>query len=777
MTRCSTRFALLAGTAWLIGSQSAFAQTAPAVTPAQESATATPDADAAQIGVIIVTATKRAESINRVGMTINAATGDTLTQRGITDTASLTKIMAGFNFTPSQFQQPVYVLRGVGLYDSGLGSALAVTVYQDHVPFSSPVMTELSPIDIERVEVLKGPQGTLFEANSTGGAINYIAAKPTKTFIAGADLTYERFNRINLTGFVSGPISSTVGARIAGRASSGGAYQYSLSRPLERLDDARSFQIRAIIDWEPTDSLRFALASNAFRDKSDTQPLQFDGAIPENPTKASVRLLTQSRAPEDPRAADWAKDNDPLRSNDKLCQLALRGDYDLSSGITLTSLTCYQTFKEDKNADFSGINGSTFTRSEGSASSLRTVGSVKSLFRELRLSGDLGSLRWIVGGNYDYLDVKETRFFTLHEPITQPLPFVSPFDHIAGQTGQTIVDHAAFGNNDYQLTSAFTAHAGLRWTRSIRTANSCTFDWSPTLTGNAQIKALQGFFNMIRRRTGPVVLIGRGQCASLTSASAMPALTPLLNGVDNRLDEKSLSGRFGIDYRSGGGTLLYGNSSSGYKAGVISPSAASATDEFMPLVEERIDALEVGFKAPLANGHARLNAAELCYDYRNKQIRGRYQDPIFGVLDNLQNIPKSRVVGVEAELHVYPIRGLTTIIAGTYIASKVTSSYISLTIPGTGGDFKRSVLPYTPKVQIVADGRYELPAFEGIKAFIGASVVYHSKSNATFTTSAAPAPGYDIRDYTLLDFRAGIADPGGAWRLSAFGQNITTSFI
>ena len=125
-------------------------------------------AASSEIDEIVVTATKRSQSINSVGMTITAATGDTLIERGITSTADLVRVTPGLNYTPSPYQEPVYVLRGVGLYESGLASSPAVTVYVDQIPLTSPVMTEVSPLDLERVEVLYGPQGTLFGQNSTG---------------------------------------------------------------------------------------------------------------------------------------------------------------------------------------------------------------------------------------------------------------------------------------------------------------------------------------------------------------------------------------------------------------------------------------------------------------------------------------------------------------------------------------------------------------------------------------------------------------------------------
>ena len=141
-----------------------------------------------QYGEIIVTAQKRAESINRVGLTINAFSADDLRNRQVSSLDDIAKIVPGLNYANTQNGTPVYTLRGVGFYDTSLSSYPTVSVYLDEVPLPFPVLTRHSAFDLERIEVLKGPQGTLFGQNATGGAINYIAAKPTDHLTAGVEL-------------------------------------------------------------------------------------------------------------------------------------------------------------------------------------------------------------------------------------------------------------------------------------------------------------------------------------------------------------------------------------------------------------------------------------------------------------------------------------------------------------------------------------------------------------------------------------------------------------
>src|SRR5213079_580951 len=116
-----------------------------------------------------------------VPLSITAATADQLAKAGVNNPADLEKVVPGFTYQPSSFGTPVFTIRGIGFFDTAVAVAPAVTVYVDQVPLPYLAMTQGASLDLERVEVLKGPQGTLFGQNSTGGAINYIAAKPGRT--------------------------------------------------------------------------------------------------------------------------------------------------------------------------------------------------------------------------------------------------------------------------------------------------------------------------------------------------------------------------------------------------------------------------------------------------------------------------------------------------------------------------------------------------------------------------------------------------------------------
>ena len=169
----------------------------------------------ATVGELVVTAEKREENIQNVGMSVQAASGDRLLKLGINSTEDLTKIVPGFEVTPNYYGTIVYTIRGVGFQDTSLAGSPTVTVYQDQMPLPFSILTAGATLDLQRVEVLKGPQGTLFGNNATAGAINYIANKPTDTFETGGDVTSATSQTANVQGFVSGPITQGLDARLA----------------------------------------------------------------------------------------------------------------------------------------------------------------------------------------------------------------------------------------------------------------------------------------------------------------------------------------------------------------------------------------------------------------------------------------------------------------------------------------------------------------------------------------------------------------------------------
>ncbi|WP_197277034.1 TonB-dependent receptor [Sphingomonas profundi] len=761
--------------------------TDPAVTsdvvPSATQSTPTPDTAGVStnegIQEIVVTAQKRSETANRIGMSITALPAIALTQKGITSPSDLAKVVPGFVASPAPRGAPVYAIRGIGFDDSTLGSASTVATYIDEVPLSYPVETRFATMDLERVEVLKGPQGILFGQNSTAGAINFIAAKPTDEFKAGFDGSYGRFNEAMGQVFVSGPLSDRLKVRISGMGTRSDGWQKSYTRD-DKLGAKRQYAGRIIAMWNPVDALQLTLNVNGWRDKSDTQAAQLQNAFPLLACCGPAPYANYPHAPNNARAADWdANPLFPLRRNDSMFQSSLRADLTLAEGLVLTSISAYTRYKQNFAIDLDGANIRDF--------SLTDKGKVNSFNQEVRLAGDFDRLKFIVGGNYAKDKVYQYNGYFLPESSVN-IGFLGNTD-AASFFSQPIKDVAVFGNVDFKVTDSLTLHGGARYTKDKRIYTGCTADYGDGVQG--------GIFNIVYASiVGHPFNIQPGGCTSNN-----PVLNPngsvkdLIPGLAvQKLNQDNVSWRAGVDYQATPTMLVYANVSRGYKSGSFPSVNVVANSQLEGVTQESVLAYEGGVKAGLFNRRLQINAAGFYNDYTDKQLRGRILDPFgfFGVLDKLLNIPKSRVYGAEISVQALPTEGLNLNVSATYVNTKVTKSFFAYDPVGNLFDYKGLAFPHTPKWNITASADYERPISNGLKGFVGANLLYQSKTIGLFADPAiisqspldpvnrpgvkVPGNSFDVKAFTTVDAQVGVADADGKWRAWIFGRNIFNEY-
>ena len=795
--------------------QASIAALAFAVQPAlAQDAAPQANEDSTDSSVIIVTAQKREQALNDVGLTITAATGEGLAERGIRGPEDLAKLVPGFTFTQSIYSTPVYTLRGIGLYDATFGAAPSVSIYTDEVPRNVPVMSDALDLDIERLEVLKGPQGTLFGQSSTGGAINYIVGKPTDSFEMGGYASYERFDRFELSGHVSGPLSDTLRARLAVKGVTGGAWQQSFSRPDDENGKERKLMGRFSLEFEPSSAVKFLFTATGARDRSDPLAAQYAGTelnvygtqaaltasgnpfgfvnaerfaqvgvatspgfdnsrIPRQDivvrrlsssdpsVRAGARAILGTPISNGARGADWTPGLLGKSDNDYF-QFALRSDFAVSDSVTITSTTAYAK----KNLEYAqDIDGTT-----ARVGDIPLDGQVEAFNQELRIAGDSGGINWIVGATFDDVRSEQNNFFILND-------YSNNFGGVITLTRNNFnskqQSFGLFTNIEAELTSNFTVQGGVRYTKNKLDAVYCYND-PPEDTAQGTAFVFGAFLNSVP------ITIRPGECFPTTGDLLLGTSRSTLVPVESSLDEDNVSFRVGANYKFDGGTLLYATLSQGYKAGIFSAIGASRVTQYTPATQEKVIAYEAGFKAPLGDRRVQLNGAAFYYDYSDKQVRGRIQDAVFGLLEKLLNVPKSYILGLEGEITAEPVDGLNLSIGATYIRSKVTGDYSATpdglavyNASGFTGNFKGSKLPYTPEFSANFDAQYEASLSTNMKGFLGGTVLYQGKQNATFETPVLRADEFVIPSYTTLDLRAGVAAEDDSWRVSVFGRNVT----
>lgn len=740
--------ALMGGAAWsFLLANPATAQTAPAAVD--------DGSDQVQLQEIIVTAQKRQESVNKVPMSITAVTADELAAAGVSRPRDLAKVTTSFNYTDSYVGSPIYTLRGVGFSDISLGGRPTVSIYVDEAPIPFAIETRGASLDLERVEVLKGPQGTLFGQNATGGAINYIAAKPTDDFEAGLDAGFGRFNALELGGFVSGPLSDTLSARVAINHSSMDDWQRSYTSGAEN-GQTDFTNARFTLAWEPSSTFRANLTVSGFIDKSDVQAGQAIAITPAIPAAAAFvpGLLTYPLSPERARAADFNTGKDYSRDNNYL-QSTLRMELDLSDSISLTSLTSYSRFRERQLQDIDGIALENIHQF--------TDGKIRSFSQEIRLAAELGDRgNLLFGASFSRDKVLENGLVTNPEStvaftfVPFGLPLFTSFVDINNQRSK---NWGIFASGDYEVTDTVRVYGGIRYSRNIINYNGCTADAGDGVTA----LNFGTLLNVFQAGAGLPISppIAPGGCVSADAAFA-PGL------VTDRLDEDSVSWRAGLDWKPTDGLLLYANASKGYKVGSYPTLAATSQSQLTPAVQESLVAYEAGFKATLANRTIQINGAVFHYDYRDKQFLGKILDPVFGPLIRLVNVPKSKIDGAELELTWTPVRGLKIGAGGSYIKSRILDNYTGFDATGALRNFGGESFPNTPEWQLIGNVDYKWPISDNLDASIGSGVTYQSQTNSQL----GELPLLDTKSYALVDLRASVGAQDGSWKFSIWGRNV-----
>jgi outer membrane receptor protein involved in Fe transport len=716
---------------------------------------ATPEA-----GDIIVTAQKREQSINKVGLAIAAVSGDIMRKQRITGLDDIAAVVPGLSFTTSAANTPVFTLRGVGFYDVTLGASPTVSVYVDQVALPFAVLTSQVNFDIERVEVLKGPQGTLFGQNSTGGAINFIAGKPTRQFAAGGDLSYSRFNTFEGNAFISGPLGDTLDARAAVHIVKGGNWQQGYHVNNLKNGAPEVYAGRLLFDWRASDTIKFQLALNAWNDRSDPIVPQMFGIQPQvDPNIVPDSLVGYPNAPLDARAADYTPTHKPF-ANNRFYQSALRGDIELGSGLTLTSLTSYIDFKLHQTQGGDGVGVRILDV-------YNQRGKVTSFSQELRLANDsTGPFHFTVGGNYERNTADEISELDFSDNSSHQFFGINTGEYNTEQKMQTI---AGFADAEYELSDKLTAKGGIRYTNSRRSYYTCYTD-----QGVNGVFATGEFFYSLGRAFGNVLgPYQAGSCFVLDNITSDGTPANFLPGdFSDTLKEHNVSWRTGLDFKPQPGLLFYANISKGYKAGSYPAVSAAVQSEYLPVVQESVLAYETGAKASFLDRKLQVNLAAFYYDYKNKQLRTKIIDPVFGIVDALVNIPKSRSKGVELEVNATPVPGLTVSGAVIYLDSNI-KTYSGINAGGVQDNFAGALVPFSPKYQASGSVDYDFPLSDGLNAFVGGTVKYRSKSNSVVGFSE---PTYQITDYTLVDLRAGIRSSDDHWRLQVWGKNITNKY-
>jgi outer membrane receptor protein involved in Fe transport len=664
---------------------------------------------------VIVTAQKREEKAQSIGVALSVVDVARLAGDGVVNVNQLQYLTPALSVTPSfGGGQPNFRLRGVGFDDYASNNTSTVGVYVDDVAYALPIETQGLLFDVARVEVLRGPQGTLYGRNTTGGAVNILTGKPTDTASYGGSVEIASHDAVSAEGYVSGPLAQGLTGRLSAIAVEGGGWQHNRATG-DSLGDADKTAVRAQLRFVPDANSDYLLSVHYGRDHSEPtglylfQPLTTGvPAIGVIPADASHSATGWGGSSLFQTAAGVAPGEKPFRRNES-DGASLTANWSLS-GARLTSITA-----------FDGLQRREYNDWDASAAALAGTlfhSKVSTWSQELRLaSTGTGRLKWVAGLFFSGETLKEA--------------FISDFAQAFGfdalttykQTGAT---QSVFGQATWTLTDTLDIVGGLRVEHEER--------------------KLKNFATT----TLPVIGIGTGGSSSL--------------------DYTEPTGKIALEYKPAPDTLYYASFSRGVKSGGFTAYNTLAADQLKPFQPEKLLAFEAGFKRDLFDRTLRVNGAAYYYDYADQQVQSAIYDSVYGAVGVIKNAD-AHIWGAELEGQWKPTSALYVTQSLGYSTGEFTSfqdlNIAASTAAGHAVYTSRNgQTEGYPHLSYGGSVVYDIPAGDYVVE-TAADYAFHDKVKPTLL-----GPLFTVAPYWLVNAEVTLKPVSGPWAVSVFARNL-----
>jgi iron complex outermembrane receptor protein len=659
-------------------------------------------AGAAELDEVVVTASKREQNLLDVPASISAIAGDAVRELGARDIVALASQIPGLQIQEYDLF-PAFFMRGAGVVtETNDLNDQPVGTYLDEVYLGAPSLSRGLLFDVERIEVLRGPQGTLFGRNTSAGLVHYITKAPTETVDGYAQVGFGSFGQQQAEAALGGPITDRLRGRLSAKWLSDDGWQRDrLTGVKFNKNDQQA--LRGQLEYDVTDALLLSAKFEYANQNNSGQRLGFSGLLdPANPAigcspdRVNAQACVASNGYRDPTfdpaiiATDDAPLND-LTTRGYTVKLVYSG-----SSLDFTSITAYRDLTRAWVADgdatplpfFGGaIRFSTFRTTDANQFS-----------QEFRVNGKSDRLNWVAGAYY-FEDERD---------------FLTSFPNLLG--GNRTVSNlqaeslAAFGQLDFELTDKWTAVVGLRQTKEDREI--------------AQV---------------------------LTPMLTAPAVTVQDTGATT---DRDTSGRVAIEWHPRENALLYASYATGFKSGTFAQTlnATRGIDQVDP---EKSRTLELGYKGRFWDSRGQLTVALYDNRYRDYQATGSETDPATGVQFNrLNNVGQMKAQGLEAELSLAPAENWLLNLGLT-----LTDTEISSTQNSGERDIQTNQLlfydgnpaPSTPKSRVNGSVRWTIPAASAGE--FGALLAFNWQDDITLQPNANRyhrQSAYETVDLTIL---------------------------
>ena len=616
------------------------------------------------LGTITVTAQKREENIQDVGISISAFDGDQLEALGFTNAQQVTVLAPGVStIQPNGESNYAIAMRGAANSDFTTNVESPVALYVDEVYISQSSGSGFLLFDTERVELLRGPQGTLYGRNATGGLVHFVTVKPQDDYGGYSKVSLGSYNTLSLEGAVNLPVSEKVAFRLSLSTKQGDGYVTNRLKPNEKLNNSNDYAGRLQMAWEVSDTFD-ALINVRFGEQDiRTGFFEYVGAVQPTGTAQPSVPNPQLNNYVDLDGDIYAGAYDFLGRNYlKTTGATVTANWQIGE-TELTSISDVQTTERDyiEDSDASPSNHFNFFLTTNA----------KQISQELRLAGSAEKLNWFLGAYYLDIEIDDSNgtiapgfmdayFDVLGEDSGGANGLRNPY----AQDSQSI---SVFFQADYQIDEQFKLTGGLR---AIKEEKSFTYNNELVIFPTTAVSGLSPNVNKLADLVTPFV------------------------GEQN---DDLFSARIQLDYAPNENFLGYISWNQGVRAGGFNapalPTASLATKDFLQYEPEILSSFEIGVKWDAPDGRSRVNASTYYYDYKDYQVFS------FLGLDTFTLNGKAENYGFEAEFQTTPAEGLDLFLGIGYISSTVTEVpgvTETITLPGNSDPIRATLSETTP---------------------------------------------------------------------------------
>ncbi len=690
---------------------------------------------------VLVTAEKRTESLQNLSQAVTALSAEDVENRQLSSFVDLSAIAPGVNVAKNEGFKTVITIRGIG--NEANQNAIAnpsVSYHLDGVYVASPFALQTDFLDLERIEVLRGPQGTLFGQNSTGGGINVITKAPTFDEVYGsADLTLGEYSLVKARAAVNLPLSDALAARVSVMSNKHDGFTDNVANGQD-LDDADSISARAKVLYQPSDTFSATLTAQFFDEEVNGQAQK--GIY--DPTPGARNLAQDS-------LSSYALES-------QLYSLTLEWDL---GGVTLKSLTSYQNDdiaiqRDNDRHDYRTLPPFFLLQSYFDPE----TNEQKTTTQEFNLISNepaFGRLDWVAGVFYldtevdiSILERLDFGFDGVFDPFT--LDDIYAYGGDVGFISDSKPEResiSVYGQGTWSLTDRSRVIAGLRYTE------------------DEVYSAVTNFYG----REGTEIL---------------------------EIESEKVTGRLALEVDLGDATMVYASYTRGFKPGgsnlTFGREALVSPIVVLPVFEEEtIDAYELGLKTDLLDGRMRLNSAAFFYTYDNLQYQATDPEVFQG---GVGNIPESEIMGAELELGAFLSDSLIFDARLAWLDTEITSNHLALdnveSEAATNALLAQGISLFSPEVEIaraaqIADVRgnelAKTPGFTANLALtyshtlaawgdIESTVSYTHRGDFRHRIFNNPLTD-EVDGYDTVDLLVRFLPADAPWRLELIGKNLT----